>query len=1062
MRQNYLVASRPDFKDFCIKRSVAQLRIAKCHATNLIIAFVMNLRLLGLIAALFALSYQSSAQLSSIYTVQNTSCHNTTDGSITFEGVEACFAPVDVVLDSTIVMSFSTLKNDGYDYINHGAGPGSDFAYSVWAGNTSVGDVYIATGIFSDSITFDTTTLYATGDQDMFTVCFDASTSGVMWATSAGAGSGTYTAGIGVTGNADKCWVVGYLEGTTAFQNDTVTVASGDGYQGFLAKYDITTGTTDSVIQIGNTGDDEVINVHYAAGRVYTIGNFNNSITLAGNVFASNGNYDPFISVYDTALTTNHWAATGGGTGNDLGNDIVAYVNGSGEVEKVFVVGEFRNTATFGSNNATSVGARDFYICGLDSSGNWMWTEYAGGTGNQDRAISIDIDSDGDRLYVGGVWGNTMTLGTQNLTASGSADGFISYLDTAGNVDSTYVFSSSSFDQVIDLQSIDDDYLVFVGQFGNTVNFADSAFTSNGQGDAFLGKIGPDQHEIWGKNFGAGNNDAWNSVRIGPNERVHTAGFFVGDASAYQAGLVSAGSEDAVVTNGVFTGTADTLINLTGLAGGDYYVVMSDSNGNTIIDTITVMSPDSIELSAFITNASSGSATDGAIDLTVTGGTPGYTYSWSNTATTEDLTGLGMGTYTVTVTDTNGCTAIDSFVIDTGLTTLAFNGIVTDLICGGDSSGAINIVLLGGSAPFSYMWNTGDTTQDLTGIGGGTYTITVTDADTSIVDSFTVYEPPVLNVNGVITPPTSGSSNDGAVDLTVSGGIPGYTYQWSTSDTTEDISGLGIGMYTVTVTDSIGCMKVLTFDVDTLPELTVVLLASDVTCLNTNNGTIDLTVIGGVPPYTYSWSNSATTEDISGLAPGTYTVTVTDSVAQTATGSETVGSNPQYPDPIVGPITGPTSAQAWTTFNYSVPTTNGSNFDWSANGGMVTAAASNACTIQWNAGPDGVVYVGETDANGCYAIDSQEVNILFVGISETHENTIQVYPNPASDQLTIALPDVFSTPGLVIHDVTGRMVTSARIESSMHQLMLTNFKSGVYFMTLSTEEGVIRHKFVVE
>lgn len=1023
----------------------------------------MKFRFFGLITALLLLSIQASAQISSIYTVDSTTCSYSNDGSITYMGVEACFAPINVVLDTTTIMDFNTLKNDGYDLLHHGAGPGTDIGNSVWGGNTSIGDVYIATGIFTDSIRFDdSVTVYGDGDQNMFTVCFDAATNDVVWATTASAGSATYTAGLGVTGNADKCWVVGYLTDGTIFQNDTVQVASGNNFQGFIAKYDIPSGNIDTVIQLGETGADEISNVHYAAGQIYVVGNFQNSITLAGNGFFSVGDYDPFVTCFDTTLATNIWGATGGSSLLDIGTDLVAYVNGSGITEKVFVTGEFRDFASFDGTTVTSNGDRDFFIAAVDTGGTWLWAESSGGTGDQDRAISIDINSTGDQIYVGGIWGDGMTFGGQSYTATGSADGFIAYMDTSGAVNDFYPFVTSGFGQVVDLQSIDDDYLVFAANFTGSVDYADSTFATNGQSDAFLGKIGPDQHEIWGKNFGGSTNDAWNSVRVGADTRLHSTGFFSGDASAYQSGLVSQADEDVVISSGVFTGIADTMVTLTGLTAGEYYAVMTDSNGNVIIDTIVVPGPDTIQIAGVVTNALTGSSNDGAIDITVTGGTPGYNFSWSNASPDEDISGLDYGMYTVTVTDTNGCIAIDSFLVDTGQLVLGITGIVTDMVCGGDSSGAIDIILLGGNAPFSYAWNTGDTTQDLTGIGGGMYTITVNDADSTVIDSFFVYEPPVMNVNGTVTPPTNGTSNDGAVNLTVSGGIPDYTFAWSNSDTTEDISNLPIGLYTVTVTDSIGCMKVLTFDVDTIAALSLVLSPSAVTCINTDNGSVDLTVVGGAPPFTFAWSNSATTEDIFGLAAGTYTVTVTDSVSQQAIGSATIASNPQFPDPVVGPISGPGSAQAWTTFNYNVPSSNGSSFSWDATGGSITAIASNAATVQWDAGPDGIIYVGETDANGCYAMDSLVVNILFVGIDETHENSILVYPNPASDQLTVALPEAFNNPKLVIRDMSGRIVENGRLRTQTTLISLTDFNPGVYIMTLSTPEGTVNHRFVVQ
>ena len=597
------------------------------------------------------------------------------------------------------------------------------------------------------------------------------------------------------------------------------------------------------------------------------------------------------------------------------------------------------------------------------------------------------------------------------------------------------------------------------------IDFADSTFASNGGFDGFAGKIGPDLHEIWGKNFGgAGSNgDVFNSISAGPGTRMHCAGVLGTDASSYQSGLIAVGVSDAIVTNETFMGVADTTIVLSGLSAGEYYATMTDSNGNTVIDTFTIVEPDPISIVGSITNASSGTSNDGEIDLTISGGTPGYSFSWSNTATTEDITGLAIGTYSVTVTDSNGCVDTASFVIDTGSVVFSVSYVITDLDCGGDSSGSIDLTVSGGTTPYSFSWNTGATSEDLVGLAGGTYTVTVTDNDTnSFTETFVVNEPSALSLTSTITAPTNGTTNDGAIDITVTGGSMPYSYAWSNTATTEDISGLSIGNYTVTVTDSTGCTLIESFFVDTIPALGAVLQSGDVTCLNSNNGSIDLTVIGGVTPFVFAWSNGATTEDITGLAAGVYTVTITDNLLQSVVASDSVGSNPIFPDPVVGPINGPASAQSWIAYSYDVPATSGSSFDWGAMGGIITSTTSNSAFVQWNAGPNGVVYVSETDANGCFASDSLSVEILFVGIEENHENAILVYPNPTSNMLNVILPESFQDVRISLYDIAGRQVLLHEHSINQVALDLNGMNSGLYILHLQKGETVLTHRVIVE
>ena len=138
-----------------------------------------------------------------------------------------------------------------------------------------------------------------------------------------------------------------------------------------------------------------------------------------------------------------------------------------------------------------------------------------------------------------------------------------------------------------------------------------------------------------------------------------------------------------------------------------------------------------IDLAAtLVTDAACNGDASGSIDLTVTGGTAPYTYAWSNGATTEDISGLTAGTYTVIVTDDQGCTDTETFTIDEPSTLdidLAAT-VVTDAACNGDASGSIDLTITGGTAPYTYAWSNGATTEDISGITGGTCRVIVTDA----------------------------------------------------------------------------------------------------------------------------------------------------------------------------------------------------------------------------------------------------------------------------------------------------------------------------------------------
>ncbi|MTB54018.1 SprB repeat-containing protein, partial [Lewinella sp. W8] len=202
-----------------------------------------------------------------------------------------------------------------------------------------------------------------------------------------------------------------------------------------------------------------------------------------------------------------------------------------------------------------------------------------------------------------------------------------------------------------------------------------------------------------------------------------------------------------------------------------------------------------------ICNDDAGTSDDGTITLTVVGGTAGYTYAWSNGATTQNLSGLAAGTYTVVVTDANGCTTTESFTIDQPEPLVA-TGVTTDVICNDDAGtsddGTITLTVVGGTAGYTYAWSNGATTQNLSGLAAGTYTVVVTDANgCTTTESFTIDQPEPLVATGVTTDVTcnddAGTSDDGTITLTVVGGTAGYTYAWSNGATTQNLSGLAAG-----------------------------------------------------------------------------------------------------------------------------------------------------------------------------------------------------------------------------------------------------------------------------
>ncbi len=316
----------------------------------------------------------------------------------------------------------------------------------------------------------------------------------------------------------------------------------------------------------------------------------------------------------------------------------------------------------------------------------------------------------------------------------------------------------------------------------------------------------------------------------------------------------------------------------TSLAPGTYTVTVTDvTTGCSGLFNYTVTAGSGISLTASITNSSCSTST-GAIDLSVSGGTAPYTYLWTNGATTQDISGLAGAIYGVTVTDANGCSSNSFFTVsETSAFTLSVA--ITNINCAGGTNGAINLTVSGGSGNYTYTWSNGATTQDLSSIPAGSYSVSVTDVTTGCTSLaiYTVTEPTTITLSANVTNIPCNGSGTGSIDITVAGGTPTYTYSWSNGATTQDISGLALGTYTLTFSDANGCGGVYSYTVSQPTSITITETHTNVTCNGLNNGTIDITVSGGTAPYSYLWAPSGqTTQDRTALAPNTYTVTVTD------------------------------------------------------------------------------------------------------------------------------------------------------------------------------------------
>jgi large repetitive protein len=377
------------------------------------------------------------------------------------------------------------------------------------------------------------------------------------------------------------------------------------------------------------------------------------------------------------------------------------------------------------------------------------------------------------------------------------------------------------------------------------------------------------------------------------------------------------GSIATIVTGGVDpisiawtgpNGFTSTNLNITNLLAGEYCASIVDGNGCTADTCITLTQPSPI-LIALVSPENSGGfniscneESDGSIESEISGGIAPYTYSWNGpngfTANTQNIDSLSEGEYCLTITDTNGCTAIECITLtapnlfDVDLITSSFP-FGNNIDCSGNSTGFINSSLTGGIAPFTYSWigPGGFTafTENIENLNDGAYCLTVEDANQcTVLDCTILLEPSVLAIDPIIITPILCFGEDSAtVDLNISGGTAPYQIFWEFGSEEEIVSNLGAGEYSVTITDTNNC-SLNSQVVVTEPTLITASLTSpvllggyNITCYGDTTGSIEAVINGGTPPYTYYWTNvdslSRTQLNQENLGAGEYCITVTDS-----------------------------------------------------------------------------------------------------------------------------------------------------------------------------------------
>jgi hypothetical protein len=564
--------------------------------------------------------------------------------------------------------------------------------------------------------------------------------------------------------------------------------------------------------------------------------------------------------------------------------------------------------------------------------------------------------------------------------------------------------------------------------------------------------------------------------------------------------------------DGNYTTTWQNGIVPNNLTVGIYSVTVTDGNGCSKIENISVQQLPPLVINSTINNVICNGYSNGNATLSITGGDGNYSTNWSNSA---NPSALSVGNYTVTVTDANGCYTIEHILI-TEPPALIINPIITDVICHGDSNGTISLNPSGGTGNYNINW---DENVNPSSLYADIYITSITDANgCQLIDTFIINELPVLTLSLSAVDESCFNTNDGSVSAVFSGGTDNLTLNWNGIDTTA----LDAGNYLVTLIDSNSCMLTDSFIINQPPSIISAIITNQPTCFGGNDGSASITATGGTGILTYNWGGINT----NALLAGNYAVSITDDIGCQLI--DTIAIENPEPIEVSYSLTDASCFESYdgtASFNfmggtapYNITLEAGVNPNALVQGDyLITVTDINNCTIidtftigspndvtvsiilinatgsnsqdgtinlivsgdyppftyDWSNGatsnnisnlnPDDYT-VDITDANGCTFQRIYSVGNLTSTDFKKAIEYIKLFPNPTSSHINLeVLFKMYSEVNITITDMNGRILEERNIEGTYitQHFNLDSFSDGLYILRISTESGITYKKFII-
>ncbi len=793
-----------------------------------------------------------------------------------------------------------------------------------------------------------------------------------------------------------------YVSGSTMSSANIATVGA---HQQTLYQY-----TDAFILQMSNNcavlwatyygGDIDDVGYACAVGQggfIYMCGNTSSTLNMAtpgSHATSASGNVDVFLVQFDNN-GVRQWGTYYGGAQDDRGHYCATDPSGN-----VFLAGttySLNGISTAGSHQPISDGC-DAFLVKFNSAGVRQWGTYYGGTGTGvEDGWGCCVDMTGNVYLTGSTsaTNNIATAGAHQTTISGGFDAFLVMFNSAGvrQWGTYYGGPSTDFGHSCAVDASGNVFMVGLTSSPSGIASAGVHQTTyGGSFDMLVAKFDATGSRQWGTYVGGIQPDNAKSCLVDASGNLIVAG-----SSRSTTAIATAGSHQTVYGGGSYDGCL-LKFNTSGvLQWGTYYGGIYDDN----IYSVAADPAGSIYVGG-TTTSSTAIASSGAHQTFLSGPYDGFVVRFSD------------------------ATPISSTPSQTNVT------------CNGGCNGTATTIVSGGSAPYTYSWNpVGGNASTATALCSGNYTCTVTDALSGVTtQTFFITQPTALVVTSSATPV---NCNGGVSTITIvaNGGTSPYsgTGTWTVTP----------GFYSYNVTDANGCVANTNGNISQPAVLTAALVSSsDPSTCSGSDGSIDIIINGGTPAYTFLWSNSAITEDITAVIAGTYFCTISDANGCTATYGETL-SDPNAPTVTLSlPLDTVCVADAMFVLTGESPSAG------TFSGPGVSVGMFDPTTA--GVGTHAISYTF-TDINGCTGStsDSIYVDICLDANAPTVSSTFTVYPNPNNGTFTLQLNNT-SAADVMIYDVQGKLVSTQKVNSNNTQITIA--ESGMYMITVITADGV--------